>query len=64
MEKKMEHDTETWGIWGLKEVKIKVAIWGKTIRITIYTHYENSIYVSRQQLSLLKAQGTRMGPKL
>ena len=42
MEKKMENEMETGGIWGFKELKFSYYI-GGTILFTIYTHYGNLI---------------------
>ena len=42
MEKKMEDEMETGGIWGFKELESSYYIW-ETLLFTIYTHYGNLI---------------------
>ena len=42
MQKNMENEMETGGIWGFKELKLSYYI-GETLLCTIYTHYGNLI---------------------
>ena len=53
MEKKMENEMETGGIWGFKEQKLSYYI-GETLLFTIYTHYGKLILLIAGLFSLLQ----------
>ena len=42
MEKNMENEMDTGGIWGFRERKLSYYI-GETLLFTIYTHYGNLV---------------------